>query len=140
MCNKKINKRVLKYYTCFIYAKEDTETGTGLPVNLDTTGLSSELLGLATISVLYINDMLIFAMEIPIIDSFEFTLYKPIPLPIRLKNDTYTMIVPNSDYIALDKSLLYYLELSELQLSKCKRAENQLICLHDQQVHHVDGS
>lgn len=30
------------------------------------------------------------------------------------------MIAPKSDYIAIEKSRLYYLELSEIQVSKCK--------------------
>jgi len=34
------------------------------------------------------------------------------------------LIIPNSDYMALDKSRLYHLELSTLQLSKCKKIVN----------------
>jgi len=64
-----------------------------------------------------------YIIEIPIIDSYEFILYKTIPLPIQLQNNTYTVIVPN--YIAVDKSRLYYVELSTLQISKCKKTINQ---------------
>jgi len=81
-----------------------------------------------------------FIIEIPIIDSYEFILYKTIPLPIQLQNNTYTVIAPNADYIAVDKSRLYYVELSTLQISKCKKTINQLICEHEQQIFHADGS
>jgi len=39
---------------------------------------------------------------------------QPIRLPIKLQNNVYYVIIPNSDYIAFDKSRLYYLELSAL--------------------------
>lgn len=45
-------------------------------------------------------------MKILIVDIFEFLFYKLNSLSIRLQNNTYTVTVPNSDYIALDKSLL----------------------------------
>lgn len=77
-------------------------------------------LGLASISIVYLDEILIFIMEIPIIDNYEFILYKTIPLPIKLQNNTYTVVPPNSDYIAVDKSRLYYLKLSTLKISKCK--------------------
>jgi hypothetical protein len=79
-------------------------------------------------------------MEIPIVDNYELTLYKPIPLLIKLSNNLYSVIVLNSDYKALDKSRLFYLDLSAIQISKCKKTINQLICPHDQQMQHVDES
>lgn len=68
-----------------------------------------------------------FIMELPVVDNYELTLYKPISLPIKLSNNLYTDIVPNSDYIAIEKSRLFYLDLSAIQVSKCKKTVNQLI-------------
>lgn len=77
-------------------------------MNLDSTELS-ELLGLTAVSVIYVKGVLIFAIEIPMIDNFEFSLYKLIPLPVKLQNNAYSIIVPNSEYTAVDKSLLLIL-------------------------------
>lgn len=81
-----------------------------------------------------------FIMEIPIVDNYEFILYKTIPLPIKLQNNTYIVIAPNAEFIAIDKSRLYYVELSALQISNCKKLVDRLICTHHQQIFHVDGS
>jgi len=52
----------------------------------------------------------------------------------------HAIIEPNSDYIALDKSLLYYIELSKYQLSKCKTTTKTIICHHEQPIQHVKNS
>lgn len=113
--------------------------GATIPIDLDKSGLS-ELLGLASVSIVYLDEILMFIMEIPILDNFEFILYKTIPLPIKLQNNTYTVIAPSADYIAVDKSRLYYVELSTVQISQCKRTMDRLICTHEQQIFHADGS
>lgn len=61
-------------------------------------------------------------MGLPLVNSYEFVLYKTIPLPINLVNNTYEAIVlPTAQYIAVEKSRLYYLELNEREFSKCKQ-------------------
>lgn len=114
-------------------------TGEGLPVDLDDFGIS-ELFRLITTNVIYIKHVLIFEIEIPLVNSYEFLLYKTIPLPINLFNNTYVTIVPTTNYIAVEKSRLYYLELDEIQLSKCKQITKLLICPYDQQLYHLDKS
>lgn len=74
-------------------------TGEDIPVNLDDSGIS-ELLRLTTTYVVYIKDLLIFNVEIPLINSYEFILYKTIPLPINLFDSTYVTTVTTTDYIA----------------------------------------
>lgn len=119
--------------------KTQLSTGEDIPVNLDDSGIS-ELLRLTTTNVVYIKDILIFNVEIPLINSYEFILYKTIPLPINLFNSTYVTIVPTTDYIAIEKSRLYYLELNEVELVKCKQTKKSLICPYDQQLHYLGKS
>lgn len=119
--------------------KTQLPVGEGIPVNLDNSGVS-ELLRLTTTNVVCIKDVLIFNMEIPLVNSHEFILYKTIPLPINLFNNTYVAIVPTTHYIAIEKSRLYYIELNEVQLSKCKQITKTLVCPYDQQLHHLDNS
>lgn len=119
--------------------KAQLTTGEGIPVNLENSSLS-ELFRLITTNVIFVDNILIFIMEIPLVNSYEFVLYKTIPLPVNVGNNSYVTIVPTSDYIAVDKSKLYYLELSEVQMLKCKLITNMLICPYDQQLRHLDGS
>ncbi|KAL4149746.1 hypothetical protein QTP88_003615 [Uroleucon formosanum] len=119
--------------------KAQLPIGEGIPIDLDNSGIS-ELLRLITTNIVYIENVLIFVIEIPLVNSYEFILYKNIPLPVNIYGNDYVMIAPKSDYIAIDKSRLYYLELSEIQISKCKQMMNMLLCTYDQQLHHLDES
>lgn len=119
--------------------KTQLPTGESLPINLDDSGIS-ELLRLSTTNVIYIKDVLVFNIEIPLVNNYEFILYRTIPLPINVFNNTYMIIVPTSHYIAIDKSRLYYLKLSEVDLGKCKHVAKTIICPYDQQLYHLDKS
>lgn len=119
--------------------KSQLPVGEGIPINIENSSLS-ELFRLITTNVIFVENVLIFIMEIPLIISYEFLLYKIIPLPVNVNNNSYVLIAPSSDYIAVDKSKMYYLELSEIQLSKCKPITNMLICPYDQQLRHLDKS
>lgn len=119
--------------------KTQLPIGEGIPIDLDNSGIS-ELLQLITTNIVYIENVLMFVIEIPLVNNYEFKLYKNIPLPVNIYDNDYVMIVPKSDYIAIDKSRLYYIELSEIQVSKCKQMMNMLLCTYDQQLHHLDES
>lgn len=43
-------------------------------------------------------------------------MYKSIPLTVKARSNLYAILEPNSDYIAVDKLLLYSIELSNYQL------------------------
>ncbi|KAE9523912.1 hypothetical protein AGLY_015800 [Aphis glycines] len=103
--------------------KTQLPIGEGIPIDLDNS-----------------ENVLMFVIEIPLVNNYEFKLYKNIPLPVNIYDNDYVMIVPKSDYIAIDKSRLYYIELSEIQVSKCKQMMNMLLCTYDQQLHHLDES
>jgi hypothetical protein len=100
----------------------------------------SEFLRLASINVVYIQDILVFNLEIPLVSNYDFVLYKLIPLPFKLHNNISVIIEPSSDYIAVDKARLYYIELSNQQLTKCKIITDTRICYHDQPIHYVKES
>lgn len=95
--------------------------GEGIPIDLDNSGISELIFRLITTNIVYVENVLIFIIEIPLVNNYEFILYKNIPLPINIHDNNYVMIAPTSDYIAIDKSRIYYLELSEIQISKCKQ-------------------
>jgi len=83
----------------------------GLPIDLAEKGIS-ELLRIVEISVVYVKGILMFIMEIKLTDNYYLMFYKSIPLPVKVRSNLYAIIEPNSDYIAIAKSLLYYIEIS----------------------------
>lgn len=113
--------------------------GSGIPVDLLESGIS-ELLRIININVVYIKGILIFIIEIPLVSSYDFVLYKSIPLPTKIHNNLYAIMQVNSEYVAIDKSRLYYVELNNYQLAKCKSTTNIMICKHEQPIQHVGDS
>ncbi|KAL4127039.1 hypothetical protein QTP88_011237 [Uroleucon formosanum] len=60
--------------------------GLGLPIDLAEKGIS-ELLRIVEISVVYVKGIPMFIMEIPLIDNYDFMLYKSIPLPVKVRKN-----------------------------------------------------
>lgn len=58
-----------------------------------------ELLRIAKVNVIYIENILTFIIEISLINSFNFVLYKSIPLPVKIHDDICVIIKPTSDRI-----------------------------------------
>lgn len=86
-----------------------------------------ELLPIGEINVVYVEVVLTFIIEIPLIDNFKFVMYKSIPLPIKIHDNICIIIEPTSDYVAIDKSRLHYIKLSSQQLSNCKTITNTIL-------------
>lgn len=69
--------------------------GSGIPVDLLESGIS-ELLRIININEVYIKGILIFIIEIPLVSSYDFMLYKSIPLPTKVHYNLYAIIQTNS--------------------------------------------
>lgn len=111
----------------------------GLPVNLSGSGVS-ELLRLAKVNIVYVKNILTFIIEIPLINNFEFILYKFIYSTVKLNIDVYLVIEPTSEYIAIDKPRLHFIKLNPFQLSQCKTTIDSIICYHEQPIRNVKES
>jgi hypothetical protein len=119
--------------------KSNLPLGLKLPPNIDKIGLS-DLMRLVDISVVYVQNVLIFTLEVPLINNYDFILYKILPLPVKIKNDLYAIIESTSDYLGLGKSRLYYIQMTLPELTNCKRSVELFICPHEQQIHQLDDT
>lgn len=117
--------------------KSQLPLGLSLPPNIDRIGMF-DLMRLVTINIVYIQNVLIFTTEIPLINNYEFILYKPLPLPVKIKNDVYAIIESTSEYLGLGKSRLYYIQMTLSELTNCKKGVDSYICPHEQQLHQLD--
>jgi len=119
--------------------KKQLLKGLSIPTSILNSGIS-ECFPLASINVVYTQNILVFNLEIPLVSNYDFVLYKLIALPFKLYNNVSVVIKPTSDYVAVDKARLHYTELSDQQLTKCKAITDSRICYHDQPVHYIKGS
>jgi len=52
----------------------------------------------------------------PLVSSYDFvSYYKSIPLMTKVHNNLYAIMQVNLEYVAIDKSRLYYIELNNYQ-------------------------
>lgn len=80
------------------------------------------------LQILSINDIIIFAIKIPIVEKTIFNLYQLIPLPIQHKNTSiFSYIEPKQQYILLSKSKTVSSPLQDL--SRCTEyLDQQFLC------------
>jgi len=93
--------------------KTQLPIGSGKPIDIAEISIS-ELLRIVEVSVVYLEGILFFTIEIPLVND-NLILYKSIPLPLKVYNNFYSIIEPTFDYIALDKPLSHYIQLSDHQ-------------------------
>lgn len=106
----------------------------GIPVELTSSGVL-ELLRISKVNIVYVKNILNFIIKLPLVNSFNFVLYKSIPLPVNIHNEIFVIIEPMSEY----KSR-FYIQLNPFQLSQCKTLSNSLICFDDQPVQNAKES
>ncbi|XP_060869124.1 uncharacterized protein LOC132943958 [Metopolophium dirhodum] len=69
-----------------------------------TTNSISDFFKLATVTVISVDDTLIFSVEIPVTNGIRFMIYEVIPLPMQLTQDQVIVIEAESAYLAVDKT------------------------------------
>jgi hypothetical protein len=100
--------------------KINLPAGTYLPVELSAESLP-QLFRITDISVIHKNHFLIFVTKIPLIVNEEFNVYRPIPLPVQLNNETIFILPKN-------------------QWEACKQLKHNKLCKGNQPIHHRASS
>ncbi|XP_026743758.1 uncharacterized protein LOC113505321 [Trichoplusia ni] len=81
------------------------------------------LMNVSEIASYYNNNKVVFALKIPLVNSRSYDLYHNIPYPVSVTHDTYTMIIPSTKYLAINRDRSYYSKLDNL--SSCKTINSQ---------------
>lgn len=76
-----------------------------------------------------LENMLIFDVRIPLINSNEFQLFKIHALPVKIKNETWTIQPSTTVFLINLKRDLYY-GMSENELRECKTQQHVFYCRH----------
>lgn len=102
--------------------------GLELPIPLSRKTLS-QFYKIATPETAIINNTIIITFSIPLISSNHYTLYKTTSLPYRIKGNLFSYIIPNHEYVALDKFKEKYVAITEDEIDQCFQIDsNKLIC------------
>lgn len=103
-------------------------TDLDFPIDLDDNANIFKYTQICSLSVVYTNKVLIYAIKIPLVTKDLYQLYNLIPLPVQYQNSSiYSYINPSFPYLILSTTRTYYGEMSEL--SKCQKiSPSEYIC------------
>jgi len=86
------------------------------PLKLSTKSLL-DVFKLATVTVVSVDYMLIFSIEIPITNGMRFVIYEFIPLPIHYLTQNQVVIIESkTSYLAVDKTQKKFISFGEHKL------------------------
>ncbi|KAL4148882.1 hypothetical protein QTP88_003027 [Uroleucon formosanum] len=107
--------------------KVSLPSGTDLPIELNN-GDSHEILQLSDMAIYYLDDNLVFKINLPLVYQHVLTLYYLLPKPV-CNTDNYCIYTKsNHKYLAVSKSKELYSTYSEVEQVKCKNARDFLLC------------
>lgn len=113
--------------------------GLGLPFTLEQFRIAI-LAQITEVSVVYLDNILMFIQRIPLINTDEYQAYKVVPFPTYLKNNIYSLIDSTSYILGLSKNREHYIMLSESQFQNCKRKTNfQYFCVQGQNIYSTEN-
>lgn len=87
------------------------------PVQLNIHNINS-LIDVSKLNTYFYNSKIVFILQIPLIIPDKFTVYKNIPLPTphdEVHINTFALIQPSSQYIAMSDDRLHYAMLNDLK-------------------------
>lgn len=99
-----------------------------LPLLLNRNSLAM-FYHISTAEARIVENQLIISFTLPLVNTEEFILYKSTSLPYKIKDNLFGYIIPNHDYVALDKFKVKYLPITHEELQDCLQlSEQDLVC------------
>ncbi|KAL6258305.1 hypothetical protein P5V15_010252 [Pogonomyrmex californicus] len=99
------------------------------PVAINKEGID-RLIKMSTLHVAYLQDRLVYILQIPLLTPGKYKLYKSIPLPVRQLFDTtkFATIETEIAHIALNKDADNFYEFRQGELEECIASDSVFIC------------
>lgn len=102
--------------------------GLELPLPLTAANLPN-FYKLTTSEGAIVDNQLVLRFSLPLVQARQFTLYKVISVPNHNKaNNTFSVIMPRTDYIALDAINDQFVTLTGDELKTCHQTETSFVC------------
>lgn len=115
--------------------KIDLPIGTALPIETDSNNFA-ELYSVSDVLIVRKSNYLAFVIKIPLISSEKYMAYRPIPLPIPYYHNSFILIDPEFEYIALSLNNEKFLTLTNNQWDSCIQLKFRKMCKGVQLIHH----
>lgn len=104
-----------------------------MPLEIDNNAITF-FYQIATTRSRIVDDQLIVQMSVPIVSTKKYEIMKLTSFPNKLQGDTYSFMVPNHEYVAIDSLRENLIPLTQRELDHCHNLEYQnqkfeLICM-----------
>lgn len=80
------------------------------------------------LNICYQNHLIIYSINVPLIENLNFNLYRIISLPVHVNNNNFIFIQSPEEYLVVENNKQYYTFLSQDQVDKCKSIKTNTIC------------
>jgi hypothetical protein len=125
-----INHKIIKPSELMIQLKD---IKTNLPSNLDlpieiNAKNYFDFMKLIDLHIYYVNHLIIFIINIPLIENIPFNLYHIISLPVHVSKNDFVFIQSTQEFLAVEKTKQYYIFFTQNQINKFKTTKQKLIC------------
>lgn len=126
----RINAKVLapeQLLEYLLQAAPHIPRGRSFPMPL-TRGNVPSLLKVSEVKAFRRGNIICIVVQIPLLEQGDFGVKRIYPLPIRAMNDTFYFLEPVKDILVVDNGNRKYVQLTESELSSCKRLGDRFIC------------
>lgn len=93
-----------------------------------------ELFRTSKLSVVYIQQNLVFVTRIPLLSNLRFNLFHNIPLPIPTDKGNILIIEPQAQYLAISDTNEYHFSLTDDQYEKCETLFSFKLCINPEAI------
>lgn len=70
------------------------------------------------------NHLLIYIINIPLIENIPFNLFRVISLPVHVNKNDFIFIQSTQEFLAVGRNKQHYTTFSQDQIDKCKKTKN----------------
>ncbi|KAL4088509.1 hypothetical protein QTP88_023603 [Uroleucon formosanum] len=93
-----------------------------------------ELFRTSKLSVVYIQQNLVFVTRIPLLSNLRFNLFHNIPLPIPTNKGNIVIIEPQAQYLTISDTNEYHFSLTDDQYEKCETLFSFRLCVNPEAI------
>jgi len=80
------------------------------------------------LNICYQNHLIIYSINVPLIENLNFNLYRIISLPVHVNKNSFIFIQSPEEYLAVENNKQYYTFFTQDQVDKCKSVKMNTIC------------
>lgn len=107
--------------------KTNLPSNLNLPIEINAKSYF-DFMKLIDLNIFYVNHLIIFVINIPLIENIPFHLYHIISLPVHINKNDFVFIQSAHEFLAVEKSKQSYIFFTQNQINKCKTTKQKFIC------------